>query len=241
MTANLLKKDFSHIPVQDSVQPPSNPASPDSANAANSIVVPWSAYGISRTAWDEQIRDSDGLKYIVYLNRNSTHGSNRVIDNERELLVAILAHLRPSYELVVIRHTDNFNTIPLLHKSWQRYARVLNKAVVMISPHGGAMNNLMWTSNDCHIVTFDEYPDRDLNPPVRGIFFHGWWSKVPPGAKGKFWIVEASKKNSNSFYQGKARIPPRDVLKVLTMIGVVNKDTIDWNNYPEENVTYWSK
>ena len=73
---------------------------------------------------------------------------------------------------------------------------------MLISPHGGALNNLIWTSDHCHIVAFDEYPDRQLDPPVQGIFFHAWWMKVRPGSHGKCWVIEPTLKNKKSFYDG---------------------------------------
>jgi hypothetical protein len=90
-------------------------------------------------------------------------------------------------------------------RSWKRYASILHKAVMLISPHGGALNNLIWTSDHCHIVAFDEYPDRQLDPPVRGIFFHAWWMKVRPGSHGKYWVIEPTLKDRKTFYDGHMR------------------------------------
>eukprot|EP01036_Dinobryon_divergens_P049381 gene49381-66168_t len=152
--------------------------SPESADVQYDIVVPWSAYGINRR---HTYNLSDPLeKYVVYLSRNKTTAGSRVVLNEAELLTALLRHLSPAYHLLVLRHTDSFGTIDLLQRSWKRYASILHKAVMLISPHGGALNNLIWTSDHCHIVAFDMYPDRRLDPPVRGIFFHAWWMKVRP-------------------------------------------------------------
>ena len=51
-------------------------------------------------------------------------------------------------------------------------------------------------------MAFDEYPDRQLDPPVRGIFFHAWWMKVRPGSHGKYWVIEPTLKNRKYFYDG---------------------------------------
>lgn len=50
---------------------------------------------------------------------------------------------------------------------------------VVIGPHGGAFNNLMWTHEDAHIVEFNEFPDDKHfslsfhRTPVRHVFLAG--------------------------------------------------------------------
>lgn len=76
----------------------------------------------------------DNIRYVVYFNR--TMGDTRTVINEAELLGAISEHLRPDYRLVVLPSTKEYKSIPELHTVWQQYARIVNRAAVMIGAHG---------------------------------------------------------------------------------------------------------
>lgn len=73
-------------------------------------------------------------RYVVYFNRSS--GGKRTVDNEPEILAAIHSILLPSYRLVVLPPVKEYKKLHQIHAVWQQYARIVNRAVVLIGPHG---------------------------------------------------------------------------------------------------------
>lgn len=73
-------------------------------------------------------------RYVVYFNR--TFNGTRNVDNEQEVLTAIHSMLAPSYRLVVLPSTHDHKKIRQLHAKWQQYARIINRAALLIGPHG---------------------------------------------------------------------------------------------------------
>lgn len=63
----------------------------------------------------------------------------RQVVNEDELLSAIEEHLDPSYKLIVLGNTASSSSVRSLHKIWQKYAKVISKARVLIGPHGASL------------------------------------------------------------------------------------------------------
>ena len=94
---------------------------------------------------------------IVYLSRGANH--SRSVVNEAELLAALQTHVNPAFDLFVVGHTVEYKSIDLLHASWQHFAKLFCTAKVVIGPHGGAFNNLVWTPEDVHLIEFNEFPD----------------------------------------------------------------------------------
>lgn len=73
-------------------------------------------------------------RYVVYFNRSS--GGKRTVDNEGEILATIHNMLLPSYRLVVLPPVKEYKKIHQIHAVWQQYARIVNRAVLLIGPHG---------------------------------------------------------------------------------------------------------
>lgn len=77
-------------------------------------------------------------RLVVYLNRTKQElYKPRGVVNEDEILRVIKESLSRDLELVVLGHTVEYASIDLLHMSWQRYARIISRARVIIGPHGG--------------------------------------------------------------------------------------------------------
>jgi capsular polysaccharide biosynthesis protein len=141
-------------------------------------------------------------RFIVYLSRSQ--GARRVY-NEIEIIKLIRLHLHDDYELYILGHIDAIGTIKGLHESWARNAAIFSRAKLVLGPHGGAFNHLIWTPPDTHFIEFNLFPD-DLNSslshgrlPVRSIFLSAFWAK---GGSGKFHIVSPSIMHPLDFYAG---------------------------------------
>jgi capsular polysaccharide biosynthesis protein len=173
----------------------------------------------------------------VYLGRNQSVAGSRAVVNEGEVVRALSAHLPPHLQLVVLGHTDAFSSISHLQLSWQRYARVLHRAIALIAPHGGGLNNLLWIPEDCHVIEFNLFPDEKENPPVRSIFFNAWWAKTPSTSTARYWVIKPTKRSKSDFYGEHMRVSPREVLKVLSMINLVKDES--WKSLPEEKHEFW--
>jgi hypothetical protein len=134
--------------------------------------------------------------------------------------------MHPDYELIVIGSTPEYKTIDMLHESWFRYADVFRRARVIIGPHGGGMNNLMWAPDDVDIIEFNLFRTTERaseahgGTAVRSCFSNAAWAK---GGKGKFWIVPPSTMENKNFYSGNMRVAPSDVLEILQRIGMLKK------------------
>lgn len=72
-------------------------------------------------------------RFIVYFQRSE---GRRFVENEKEVLAAITQHLRPGYRVVVMPPTKEYKTIDKLHAVWRQYAQIVNRAIVIIGPHG---------------------------------------------------------------------------------------------------------
>ena len=143
------------------------------------------------TIYKNYLNDPTDMRYIIFLTRDR-HGPRGVI-NEIQILKAIKRELKGKYKVIVLSHTKEWKTVHMLHISWQRYAKIIHRAIAIIGPHGGAMNNLMWAPDDCHIIEFNELPDRMKvgfrgDVYVRRVFFNAWWAKGT--STGKFFVIE---------------------------------------------------
>lgn len=78
--------------------------------------------------------EENHIRYVVYFNRTAK-GTRNVV-NEQEILQAISENLHPQYKLIVLPSTKEYKTISEMHAMWQQYAKIVNRAAVMIGPHG---------------------------------------------------------------------------------------------------------
>ena len=60
----------------------------------------------------------------VFACRNKTSAGSRIVINEAELLSAVLRHLSPAYHLLVLRHTDSFDTTELLQVRPRQFSTI---------------------------------------------------------------------------------------------------------------------
>ena len=179
---------------------------------------------------------------VVYMPRSLK--STRSVVNDFEIIEFLRKNLHPSYELVIAGHTQEYKTVEALHESWRTFAQIFSNARVIIGPHGGAFNNLMWAPQDVDYVEFNEFPDDDVysqshgETPVRCVFLTAAWAK---GGTGKFWIVEPSMKHPSNFYVGKLRIAPLELVAVLLKIGGILKSEVSLSNYKSERHGTWKQ
>lgn len=94
---------------------------------------------------------------VVYLSRPPT--ATRYVTNEADLIEAIRATLHPTLELAIIDSTVEHHKIKRMHMAWVHYASAMERARVVISPHGGSFNNLMFAAQDADYIEFNEFPD----------------------------------------------------------------------------------
>jgi hypothetical protein len=194
---------------------------------------------------------ADNIRYVVYFNR--TMGGTRTVVNEAELLGAISEHLRPGYRLVVLPPTKEYKSIPELHAVWQQYARIVNRAAVMIGAHGGGLNNMMWTPDDCDLIEFNEnlddehYTQSHGQTPVRRVFMNAFFARSAPmpfhvgeGAsrisvnssvqalvwQPRHWTIRPVKRHFQDFYVGRVKICVRDLLQVLAQVPRYGRELI---------------
>jgi hypothetical protein len=102
---------------------------------------------------------------------------------------------------------------------------------------------MIWTSEDCHMIEFNEYLDSQrwnaqqaVSLPLRSMYFAGFWTKT---GTGEYWIVEPSKKHASDFYQSNMLVSVKEVLKVLNQMELIQPD---WNidQYPTEEHSVWN-
>ena len=193
---------------------------------------------------------TSGKRLVVYLSRPQT--ATRYVTNEGEILAALRTHLHPSLELAVLHSTVDFHSIKRMHMSWVRYASALARAKVVIAPHGGALNNLIFAAPDADVIEFNELPApvQDANTslaaaaagqhlpqtsPTRQCFLNAHWAK---GGTGRFYVVPPSRRTAD-FYEGSMRVAVRDVLEVLRRTGALRPGT-DLAQYPHEVRALWA-
>lgn len=117
----------------------------NNSRVLESIIIPYNHYSINQKDPDYWgLINNKNSKLVVYLGRNHSIESSRKVENDKEILQSIKKHLLPGFHLVVLGHTDSFDSVLLLQKSWQRFAQVISKASVLIAPHGKILifNNL---------------------------------------------------------------------------------------------------
>mmetsp|Transcript_20152 Transcript_20152/g.19464 ORF Transcript_20152/g.19464 Transcript_20152/m.19464 type:complete len:540 (+) Transcript_20152:116-1735(+) len=178
-------------------------------------------------------------RFIVYLRR--PQGARRVY-NEIEIIKLIKLYLHEDYELYILGHIDAINTIKGLHESWARNAAIFSRAKLVLGPHGGAFNHMIWTPSDTHFIEFNLFPD-DLKSsdshgglPVRSIYLAAFWAK---GGSGKFYIISPSIMHPLDFYAGKMRIAPKELFDVFIDVGgLLNDRKI---NFSSEIHRVWNK
>lgn len=185
-------------------------------------------------------------RLILYLPRSSK--STRSVVNDEEIVKLLRENLNEGYRLVIIAHTKEFKTIEALHRSWYRYAYLFSRAKVIIGPHGGAMNNMMWVPRDCHLIEFNEFPDDHYHTsatasiakkaPVRPVFLAGWWAL---GNEGKFWVIEPSMRHPNNLYEGRLRVAPFELFAILEQIPGVLPTGFSHKKFSPESHGFWPK
>jgi hypothetical protein len=89
----------------------------------------------------QKVLDSPEQRFIVYLNRSSE--GERSVENEREILQILQNALNPEqYTLIVLGATKGYPDIIHNQIIWQQFARIINKAKVIIGPHGESFLHL---------------------------------------------------------------------------------------------------
>jgi hypothetical protein len=254
ITRNLLALPFAEYGYCDEVcqrAPPANGASPRGTNDHNASIGKTAAADVpSSGTTTTTALPTSGKRLVVYLSR--PHTATRYVTNEHEVLAAMRLHLHPSLELAVIHSTVDFHSIKRMHMSWVRYASALHRAKVVVGPHGGAMNNLIFAAPDADVVEFNELPapvphanatpgdggGRHALPqtsPTRHCFLNAFWAK---GGTGRFIVVPPSRR-AVDFYEGSMRVAVRDVLEVLRRVGALRPGT-DLSRYPHEIRRLWA-
>eukprot|EP01034_Spumella_vulgaris_P021449 gene21449-27482_t len=206
LTKNLLAKQFTN---KDSPLEPFN------------VLIPGKPEQESVHAYLETRMSNKDVRFVVYMSR--TEHQPRGVVNEQEILSTIRTALSPNYQLVVLGHSVEYKTVLKLQQSWQRYARVVNRAVVFMGPHGGGWNNLMFTPPDCHYIEFNYQPNVavyvEKTARVRDNFLTAAWAK---GGSGRYYTIPPNNKTvvdkPNMYYKKEMRVSPRDVLMVLRRI-----------------------
>jgi hypothetical protein len=172
---------------------------------------------------DEEIgKPVGGRRTIVYLDRpeGNVSGIQRVVVNRDEIIDALRDEINgTNYEFIVLPSLKGRDVLKHVHESWRASAELVHNAYVMIGPHGGAFNNMIWAPDDVHMVEFNEMPSKQgaLTGPsrVRKVFLWGHWMHTK---EGKFWVVDPSIKHSKDVYGHTIRVCPREVLQVLSKI-----------------------
>lgn len=82
----------------------------------------------------KDLNASSEQRYVIYFNRSES--GSRTVSNEREILRILQDNLRPEYHLIVLGPTREYKVIELLMVIWQQYARYVNRATVILGPHG---------------------------------------------------------------------------------------------------------
>lgn len=194
----------------------------------------------SRNRQSENMVATEERRTVIYMPRSKT--GTRFVVNEDELLRLLRENLRPEFELHVHPYTPEYDTIEKLLDSWREAALIFSRARLIIGPHGGAFNNLMWVPADVDIIEFNEFPDDTFfttshgGTAVRHVFLTAAWAR---GIRGKFWIVQPSMKHFKDFYTGKLRVAPRDLMAVLLQIGGVLKEGATLDNLQTERHGTW--
>jgi hypothetical protein len=92
---------------------------------------------------DQELFDTGNIKpLVIYLSR--PFKSTRGVANGKEIVELLRKYIHPRYQVVVLGHSYESQEIEKLHDSWAKTARLFARARVIIGPHGGAFNNLMW-------------------------------------------------------------------------------------------------
>ena len=167
-------------------------------------------------------------RVVVYMSREPTN--YRAVINEELLLGELRRNLRPELPLYVLGLVEEAKSIDELHASWGPIASLFHRAILIIGPHGGSFNNMVWLPDDAEIIEFNEYPDTEpLMVPVRSVFLSGAFAL---GLK-KFWIVhpEVHKRN---LYIGKMKVSLRELFRVLQLAvhGELLRDGFDLSQLP---------
>lgn len=109
------------------------------------------------TAKDAHISSfKNKTRKVVYFSRK--RNDKRFVLNQRQLLDEIEAKLSPDCELVVVGKLDQAMDESTLIADWKRVALLLENAVVLMGPHGGALNNLILAPATAHLVEFTLRP-----------------------------------------------------------------------------------
>ena len=78
---------------------------------------------------------TDQLRYFVYITRSGS--DSRDVYREKALLRMISEIVdTKKVKVVVVGHSHSYNSIVMLQRSWQRFAKIFSRAIVMMGPHG---------------------------------------------------------------------------------------------------------
>lgn len=164
-------------------------------------------------------------RYVVYLRRPPK--GNRGVENDQELIGRLQEALQPMthLQLVIvggvgdeISKTELSNEKQHIELSHQNYARILARARVLISPHGGALNNMIFAPDDCDVIEFNTNLNRGR---TRLIFVFASWARMRSDETNSRHYTVVSPTNFNetiSFYNiDPMHIDVDDVIEVLRM------------------------
>lgn len=191
--------------------------------AAHLAPLNFSCISHPKVSQDLLLSSEDPFRYVVFLSRTGQH-ERQVY--KQELLLQMISKVmnKDKYRLILMGISKEQSSIPLLHAAWQRSARIFSKAIVMMGPHGGAWNNMMFTPPDCHYVEFNilpvEHSVRDASL-VRTCFQTGVFAK---GGSGKYYYVQPTDGKVPigaiyDFYRSWMHaVSHRDLLSVLLLI-----------------------
>jgi len=172
--------------------------------------------------------------------------SRRNVVNDDAILSYLRLNLLPDLEVVVIPTYHGLKeSVEQIHRLWQQAARQFSLARVVIGPHGGAFNNLIWTPADCDFVEFNEFPDVSTvqlshgGTPVRSVFLTAVWAKGM-ALGSRFWVIEPSMRNPRDLYVGRLRVALRELVAVLERIGgLLRPSAVPSQQIPSEQHQLW--
>lgn len=165
--------------------------------------------------------DSDSLvrgTTVVYFRRVAL--KQRHVSNEAHLLDRIKRELRTPYKLIVVESQTQPVRDGELIASWARMAALLQDAAVLIGPHGGALNNMIFAPSSAHIVEINMRPGV-ADDVFRPVFWAAAWAQ----GFSRYWSIgpDPASTNPREFYLSTAgiRVDEEKVLQILRHIGVV--------------------
>jgi hypothetical protein len=131
-------------------------------------------------------------------------GRERSILNEEELLAAIRKELRSDLELVVLHDPAEWD--------WATTSALAYRSVLMLGPHGGALQNAAFMQPDKGAVVVE------LAKPQEIENFRGCFVTLARMLNLRYWLVEHPQFDYNKLFN--VSVP--EVMSVLRRVGVLN-------------------